>query len=217
MAIKTAAVVRGKNGLVGQVEAFLAHDDEEAESVAIRLDDGRRVVIPAELLVLQEDGSYALELSASAIEQLIGKVETSEVGGRAGAEVVVPVVAESVEVGKRTVETGRVRIHKTVRTVEEVVDEPLVREEVDVERVPVGRVVEGPVGNRQEGDTLIVPILEEVLVVEKRLMLKEELRITRRKVEHRSPESVTLRVEEATVERIDGPRAAGPGNVDKKS
>jgi len=117
--------------------------------------------------------------------------------------VVVPVVAEEVEVGRRRVETGRVRVHKTVRTTEKVVDEPIVREEVEVERVPINRVIDAPVGPRQEGDTLIVPLLEEVLVVEKRLMLKEEVRITRRRVEQRSSQTVILRSEEATVERVD--------------
>ena len=197
MATKTAAVVRGKNGLVGVVEGFQDATDERSESVVIRLEDGQKVVIPAELILLQADGSYALEMSAAEVERLVG--------AEAAGEIVVPVVAEEIEVGKRVVETGRVRVRKTVRTTEKVVDEPLIREEVDVERVPIGRVVEGPVANRQEGDTLVIPILEEVLVVEKRLMLKEELRITRRKVEHRAAQTVSLRTEEATIER------AGPG------
>ena len=77
-----------------------------------------------------------------------------------------------------------------------------VAEEVEVERVPVNRLVEGPVAVRQEGDTTIVPLVEEILVVEKRLMLKEELRITKRRVEEHAPQRITLRTEEATVERI---------------
>ena len=55
---------------------------------------------------------------------------------------------------------------------------------------------------RQEGDTLIVPVLEEVLVVEKRLLLKEEVRITRTRTEVHSPQAVTLRSEEAVIEEI---------------
>ena len=83
------------------------------------------------------------------------------------------------------------------------VDEPLLREEVNIERVPVNRVVEGPVQVRREGNTLIVPLLEEVLVVEKRLMLKEELHITKRRFETREPRAVTLRTAEANIERVD--------------
>ena len=52
------------------------------------------------------------------------------------------------------------------------------------------------------GETTIVSILEEVLVVEKRLVLKEELHIRRRQVEMRDPRRVTLRSEEVTIERL---------------
>ena len=89
----------------------------------------------------------------------------------------------------------------------EVVDLPLTREEVSVERVAVNRVVDGPVETRREGDTWIVPVLEEVLVVEKRLMLREEVRITTRRTEVAEPQTVTLRREEAVVER------ARPGGI----
>ena len=101
------------------------------------------------------------------------------------------------------VETGRVRIRKIVHEREEIVDPPLVRDEVDIERVPINRVVEGPISVRSEEDTLIIPVLEEVLVIEKRLLLKEEVRITKRRVETHTPQRVTLRREEAAVERIN--------------
>jgi len=90
-----------------------------------------------------------------------------------------------------------------VREGEEIVDEPLLREEVSVERVPVNRVVDRPVPVRHEGDVMIVPVLEEVLYVEKRLLLKEELRISKRRVEEHAPQRVVLRKEEVIVERID--------------
>jgi uncharacterized protein (TIGR02271 family) len=138
--------------------------------------------------------------------------ETPEEGARVPAAVV-PVIEEELRVGKRVVETGRVRIHKTVREHEEVVDEPLMREEYDIERVPVDEFVDGPVGPRQEGDTLIVPVLEEVLVVEKRLVVREELRITRRRTEEREPHSVTLRSEEVSVERTDADESDGGGRA----
>jgi uncharacterized protein (TIGR02271 family) len=113
------------------------------------------------------------------------------------------VLQEELEVGTRVVETGRVRIQKLVHEREELVDPPLQREEIVVERVPVNRIVEGPVAVRSEGDTLIIPLLEEVLVVEKRLLLKEELHLTKRQVEVHSPQRVRLRREEAVIERIE--------------
>lgn len=117
----------------------------------------------------------------------------------------IPVVQEELDVSKRRVETGSgARVVRTVEEREALVDEALAREEVEVERVPVNRAVDAPVAVRYDGDTMIVPVLEEVLVVEKRLMLREEIRITRRKSEFREPQRVVLRREHATVERIEG-------------
>lgn len=128
--------------------------------------------------------------------------------------VTVPVVEERLNVGTRVRETGRVRLSKRVETHEEIVDEPLLREEVEVERVPVGRYVDAPPPVREDGATTVIPVLEEVLVVEKRLLLKEELHVTRRKTEARDPQRVQLRSEHVEVERLapnpDAPEKAEP-------
>jgi uncharacterized protein (TIGR02271 family) len=116
---------------------------------------------------------------------------------------VVPVIREELKVDKRTEETGVTRIRKTVQERQETVDVPLRVDEVEVERVPVGRYVDAPVEVRQEGDTTIIPVLEEVLVVEKRLLLKEELHVRKRSREVRDRREVTLRGEKAVVEHED--------------
>ena len=118
-------------------------------------------------------------------------------------EKVIPVVEEQLKVGKRLRETGITKIRKIVHRAEEVVDEPLQADEVQVERVPVNRFVEGPVAVREENGTTIVPVLEEVLVVEKRLLLKEELHITKRSKTFHKPQKAILRKEEVVVEHID--------------
>jgi uncharacterized protein (TIGR02271 family) len=118
----------------------------------------------------------------------------------------VPVVREELAVGKRTVETGEgIRVTKTVSERQQVVDELLAKEDVAVERVSVNRVVDAAniPGIRQEGSTIIVPVLEEILVVEKRTFVKEELRITSTRREVREPEKFVLRSEEVSVERFD--------------
>jgi len=122
----------------------------------------------------------------------------------------VPVVAEQLKVGREAVETGRVRVTKLVREDKTVVDEPTFTEEVVVERVPIGRFVETAPAPRQEGDTTVYPVLEEVLVVERRLRLKEEVRITKRKSETRDRQTVTLRSEDVKIDRIP-PRTGGGG------
>lgn len=191
-------VVTGKDGLRGTLEAPTAPDEGGPRQIAVRLDDGRLITVPADVLVRQDDGSYALGLSAADLE-----VQGSLRAANNGARIVIPVIVEEIDVQKRTVETGRVRITKVVREGEEIVDEPLLREEVSVERVPVNRVVDGPVPIRHEGDVMIVPVLEEVLYVEKRLLLKEELRISKRRVEEHAPQRVVLRKEEVIVERVN--------------
>ena len=121
------------------------------------------------------------------------------------------VVEERAVVRKRRKVTGAVRVRTVVREAEEVVDEPVSVERVEVERVPVGRWVEAAPEVRQEGDTTIIPVLEEVVVVEKRLRLVEEVRVTRQRTTRRASERVTLRREEVVVERLD---AAGEGDGD---
>jgi uncharacterized protein (TIGR02271 family) len=118
----------------------------------------------------------------------------------------IPVTHEELALGKRVVETGKgVRVAKRVSQREEIVDQPLASDEVQVERVSVGRVLDpGPVPQvRYEGETMIVPVLEEVLVVEKRMVLKEELRITSTRREIRRPQRVVLRSDQVSVERFD--------------
>lgn len=116
---------------------------------------------------------------------------------------VVPVTEERIHVDKQRRKTGGVRVFKTVREHEEVVDEPMVDTEVEVRRVPVGEFVDEPGHTRQEGDTTIIPVHEEVVVTEKRLRLKEEIHVVRRKVTRSRPETVEVRREEVRVERDD--------------
>jgi uncharacterized protein (TIGR02271 family) len=118
---------------------------------------------------------------------------------------VLPLVEEDLHVGKREVVTGRVRVQVATDTIEQMVAQDLRGEEVDVERVPIGTYVENGAAApqiRTEGDITVVPVLEEVLVVEKRLLLKEELRIRRRTTVEHTEVPVTLRKQRAEVERV---------------
>ncbi|HKG14344.1 MAG TPA: DUF2382 domain-containing protein [Pyrinomonadaceae bacterium] len=192
MAESEGAVMFDAEGARGTLEPGGGVGDGEGR-VRVLLDDGRRLWLPPGEGARRVGDAFFFDGS---FEEL------------AGAAVVVPVVEEELRVGKRVVETGRVRVTKTVSEREELVDVPLVREEFDVERVPVNAFVDGPVAPRHEGETLVVPVLEEVLVVEKRLVVREELRITRRRSEEREARRVTLLSEEVSVERR-GPRPEG--------
>jgi uncharacterized protein (TIGR02271 family) len=220
---RRTVLVRTIDGRRGMIENVEPAPDGGSPVFTLRFDGVGTVQVPSSDLDLAEDGTYLLKVSPESL--VAGRrpqaadapqtVSTTTAGRpaahgqrhpveRSAESLVVPVVEESLEVGKRAVETGRVRISKTVREREEVIDEPLMQEEVDVQRVPVNRVVDGPVPIRYEGETMIIPLLEEELVVvEKRLVLREELHVMRRRVDVRKPQTVTLRSEEATVERID--------------
>lgn len=117
---------------------------------------------------------------------------------------VVPLLEEEVLIGKREITTGKVRIRSVVETFEEMAHATLEGETVEVTRVPVDRVVEEAPATRTEGDVVIVPVLEEVLFVEKRLVLKEELHIRRHATTETVEMPVTLRRQRATVERVAG-------------
>ncbi|QHT68528.1 YsnF/AvaK domain-containing protein [Rhodocytophaga rosea] len=117
---------------------------------------------------------------------------------------VIPVIEEQVHVSKQQIETGKVLVSKKVHEEEKTIDIPLVHEEHTVERIPVNQYVEKAPEVRYEGDTMIIPVLREEVIIQKRLFITEELRITKRKIETSVPQQVTLRREEVIVERIAG-------------
>lgn len=112
---------------------------------------------------------------------------------------VVPVTEEQLKVDKEKKITGGVRVEKSVHEVEETVDEPLMEQTVEVRRVPVDEFVEEAATTQQRGKTTVIPVHEEVLVVHKKLRLKEEIHITRHEMTRQESATVLLRREEATV------------------
>jgi uncharacterized protein (TIGR02271 family) len=190
-------MVHGKDGWRGTVVPA-SPSQPDALQILIQLDNGQQLLVSAETLVQQQDGSYYLPLTLEELEQYCRRPRSE-----AGKTTVVPIIEEELDVQKRVVETGKVRVTKVMHERETLVDELLFRDEIEVERVPIDRVVDGPVPVRYEDDIMIVPIMEEVLVVEKRLVLKEELHIHKRRVETHQPQQVTLYREEVRVERLE--------------
>jgi len=185
-------VVRTREGIAGRIEPITG---EEGRAL-VRFDDGRTLVVSTDLLEPQPDGAFLLRLPGNAI-QAPGREDYA----------VIPVLREELEVGKRMVETDRgVRIHKQVTERSEEVVQLLYREDLDVQHVPRNELVDEAPAVRYEGTTMVVPLCEEVLVIQKRLLLKEEVRVTRRERQMRHAETVVLRSEQATVERFgEGP------------
>lgn len=124
------------------------------------------------------------------------------IGLKNARSAVIPVIHERATVSKRVVETGRVLIAKHVREFEELVDVPHFQEEVKVERVPFDQIIEKAPSVRTEGDLTIIPVVEERYILEKKLVLVEELHIRKERTESHHPQNVKVLKEEVTVQRI---------------
>ena len=117
------------------------------------------------------------------------------------SDVRIPLVEERLVTSKREVETGRVRVRTLVEENETLVRETLRHASVEVERVPVEREVDAIPPVREEDGVTIIPVVREVLVVQKKLVLTEEIRLRRhtRIEEHAQP--VLLKTQRAVIER----------------
>jgi hypothetical protein len=112
---------------------------------------------------------------------------------------------EEAQLDIREIETGRVRITTSTELVEEVVEADLLGEIAEVTRVPIGRVVEEMPIVRNENGVTIVPVLEEVVVAQKQLVLKEELHIRVTEAISHVSVPVQLKKQHAELERQASP------------
>ncbi len=166
----------------------------------VRLEHGPTLRVPAELLEATTMGGFMLHGSLAELSAAATATGTTAKGDM---QQTIALAAETLTVDKRQVTRGRVVVRKRVVSYDAVVDEPLAQELLEVTRVPVNRLVEAAEPSHTEGDTTVIPLYEEVLVVEKRLVLTEELHVSKRRSERREPQEVVLRREEAVVERQD--------------
>jgi uncharacterized protein (TIGR02271 family) len=169
------------------------------DKLVIEFDDGTRLMTAEAQLALRNDGTALLLRSSTAPLS----IPPQAVELASGEELVIPVAAEQIHVQKRRVVRGIVRIQTRVETTEKTVDETLIHEEVIVERTPIDKVIgdEHP-RIREEDGVLVIPVVEEVLVVSKQLLLKEELRVIRRKKSVHKPQTFQVRRQTVEVERV---------------
>lgn len=177
-------VIIGENGEAYKM--LQRYQDNGIDTLVLGREDGAQVTLPSSELIQKDQGRWLL---SDAVRDARG--------------LVIPVVEETLEVSRERVETGRVRISKSVESREEVVDEPLAREKIRVEHVPINQVVSGEIPKiREEGDLTVIPILEERIVTRTELVLVEEVRVHRERSEYRDPQRITLRKEVVAVERF---------------
>ena len=191
-------VVIDQDGERGVIAAF----DPQEPTVQVE-HEGQTFVVPTDLLTALGQSYLSLPTSF----RTLARHET----GEEQPALVIPIVAESLALSKRTLDRGAVRVHMTVGEREVVVDEPTAEDRVTVERVAINQPIDKPVRPRVEGDTTIIPVMKEVLLVRKQLMLIEEVRLTKTCIEVRQPQTVVLRTEEARIERVAMPDSHAPG------
>jgi len=184
------------DGVGGKVTAVTANGDGSPIAV-VRFDDGAQVAVSPQMINPDQYGIYRLDVAASRLAP--------------ADDLVIPVVAEEILIGTEQVTRGVVRVHKHVVTEEKTVDAAVTAEEVVVERLPVNQLVEGDAPQvREENGTVIIPVLEEVLVVEKRLLLREEVHLSKRTTRSNAPQTVVLRREVVDVERTEADEPSAP-------
>jgi uncharacterized protein (TIGR02271 family) len=188
--------VVGDGDLRGRINPEDLDTDQTDGTVRIWLGEGEAIAVPFRTLQKREDGSYYVPLSREELEGIDLSHENRTV-------LIVPVIEEDVEIHKRKVTTGRVRLTRSVSEREEVIDEPAFRETVEIERVTMNKPLENPVDVRFEGDTMIIPVMEEQVVVEKRWVLREEIRVTKHRERTEGPQQVTLHKQQVSVERLE--------------
>ncbi|MFL6550040.1 MAG: YsnF/AvaK domain-containing protein [Povalibacter sp.] len=113
----------------------------------------------------------------------------------------IPLIEERARVDKQVVERGVVRITTSVREREQLLAADVAHEEVNIERIPVNKEVKDRPQVREDGDVIVIPIVEERVVLVKHLVLVEELHVRRKTVQETVHVPVTVHATEVDVER----------------
>ena len=121
-----------------------------------------------------------------------------------GEERVIELREEQLVARKERRDVGEVIIRTEVETAPARLEVEALREEVEVVHEPVGETVAERTDPWEEDGVLIVPVYEEQLVVTKRLVLRERLRVRRLRTTERQLFEDTLKRERLVVEDPQG-------------
>lgn len=216
--IDPGAVVLARDGFIGTVSEVLpaASAGQPGYFATEPNQNGDRLLIPLDLVdpqsqpgevylrdVFQNIIPRSINVPAGRTPQDVLSQGVSPVNQPAGVpnqdHMTVPVVEERLNVSKRPVELGDLEIRKTVDQVQDTRRLPLTFDQVDVEHVAVNRPLDAPLEPHYEGDVYVIPVMEEVLVIEKRLVLKEEIRIRKSQAVSEQQINETLRREHVEI------------------
>lgn len=195
-----AQVYSKKGTHIGEVLS-LSGEADEAQLEVRMVDSDRVVMLPYIFLDAERSDAERLYLTASEDDELQPYMTGDDAGTlhfEVAEEHLIPHVREVMQ--------GHYVIEKTVDEVRERQDIELGTDTVTVDRIDRGDILDSPPQSRREGDVLIVPVIEEVLVVEKRYRVIEEVRVTLTRETRTETVEDTLRKERVTVteELADG-------------
>ncbi len=177
----------GRRGRVYRASRFL----DRSNVNRVQMEDGAELTVLATDLHVQPDGTFLLDDKANGTEKPSPARDAP--------------IHEKLDLNSpATAVSSFSRVEKTAPGRDVLIDEPLFSEEVTVDRVQVNRIIDGPAQTRQEGDTTIIPVVEEVITIQKRLLLREEVRITRRRTEIQEPRRMRMDGEKERVVGSDG-------------
>jgi uncharacterized protein (TIGR02271 family) len=225
--IRPGASVDATDGRLGTVDEVLVRPEtgELATLIVRRGWNDRRLHVDAAQVARVAGDTVHLRTTREEAERLAAAVLEGDAGTDAvlradGQQLRVPILEERLSAETRPVSLGELRVHKRVELTEETVRQAVTRDDLEIERVPMNRPLEAPVTQRTDGDWLVLPVMEEVLVVRKQLMLKEEVRIRRRQVTGEQEVRETVRherldLEDATRHGVRGlPPVGSPGRAE---
>lgn len=205
--IQSGASVEATDGRLGTVDEVLVRP-ETGELVTLIVRRGwsdRTMHVDASQVADIQGGTVHLRTTREEAERLAGATPDGDAGSGAvlradGEQLRVPILEERLSAETRPVSLGELRIHKRVEETAESVAQAVTRDQLDVEHVSINRPLEAPATQRIDGDWLVLPVMEEVLVVRKQLMLKEEVRIRVRQVTEDQEVRETVRHERLELE-----------------
>jgi hypothetical protein len=170
----------GERGYILRRARFL----DSSEQSRVVLEDGTELMAPSDDIEPQNDGSFLLHSRPNREPALppVDDFSTTRI--------------ESVSTEARTEPISRTDDVPTSRQADippaPVPTDTLYADDVAIDRVPVNRIFDEAPTTRQEGDVTVIPVVEEVLVVQKRYMVKEEIRIDRRRQVVQEPRRILL-------------------------
>ncbi|MCE7064212.1 YsnF/AvaK domain-containing protein [Dyadobacter sp. CY326] len=119
-------------------------------------------------------------------------------------ETVIPIIEEQLKVEKKVIEKARYTFDKEVTEEDILLEFPLNQEHISIEKKAINQYVEtAPPAVRYEGDTMIISVMREEAVIVKKLMLVEELHITRNTSQEMHSSTHTVRKEELIINKIE--------------